>query len=355
MLVNDGRVESVWPVHGSVLIENDTIYCLAGRSLFLDGGMYMSLLDPRTGKLIAAHKWDDIDPETGKSMQLSNEGLKMVPSNSDLLVSDGRHIYLKAQKIGLDGKRIFPDRGNRKLYTLGKSEQEGNDTHLFSPPGFLDTAWHHRSYWLYGRAAGSGWGGWMKPGKYVPAGRILVVDEDKNVFGFGREPAFFAQSHVLEYQLFSARGNTYEKDEWKDVFAHLKSKEASITNWQQNRALPIEKLSAVKFNWRTANPPLLVRAMVGAGDTLFLAGPPDVLDETRLHGRFLQPEVVEQIQQQQDAVDGQLGGILWAVSTKDGTRLSEQKLPSPPVFDGMAVAGGRMFMTTMDGRVACWK
>ena len=89
MLVSDGRVESVWPVHGSVLIENDTIYCLAGRSLFLDGGMYMSLLDPRTGKLIAAHTWDDVDPETGKSMQLSNEGLKMVPSNSDLLVSDG--------------------------------------------------------------------------------------------------------------------------------------------------------------------------------------------------------------------------------------------------------------------------
>ncbi len=207
MLVSDGRVESAWPVHGSVLIENDTIYCLAGRSLFLDGGMYLSLLNPSTGELIATHKWDDIDTETGKSMQLSNEGLKMVPSNSDLLVSDGRYIYLKAQKIGLDGKRIFPESGgNRKLYTLSKSDQDGEDTHLFSPPGFLDTAWHHRSYWVYGRAAGSGWGGWMKPGKYVPAGRILVVDEDKNVFGFGREPAFFAQSHVLEYQLFSARG-----------------------------------------------------------------------------------------------------------------------------------------------------
>ena len=355
MLVNDGRVESAWPVHGSVLIANDTVYCLAGRSLFLDGGMYLSLLKPDSGEMIATRKWDDIDPETGKSMQLSNEGLKMVPSNSDLLVSDGRHIYLKAQKTGLDGKRIFPDRGNRKLYTLGKSDQEGDDTHLFSPPGFLDTAWHHRSYWLYGRAAGSGWGGWMKPGKYVPAGRILVVDEDENVFGFGREPAFFAQSHVLEYQLFSARGNTYEKDEWKDVFAHLKSKEASITNWRQNRELPIEKLSAVKFNWRTANPPLLARAMVGAGDTLFLAGPPDVLDETKLHGRLLQPAVVERILRQQDAMDGKLGGIMWAVSAKDGTKLSEQKLISPPVFDGLIAANEKLLMSTTDGRLICYR
>jgi hypothetical protein len=195
----------------------------------------------------------------------------------------------------------------------------------------------------------------MKPGKYVPAGRILVVDENQNVFGFGREPAFFAQAHVLEYQLFSARGNTYEKDEWKDVFEHVKAKEASITNWQQNRELPIEKLSAVQFNWRTANPPLLVRAMVGAGDTLFLAGPPDVLDETRLHGRFLQPEVAEQIQQQQDAVDGQLGGILWAVSAKDGTKLSEQKLDSLPVFDGLIAANGNLLMSTTDGRVICYR
>ena len=106
------------------------------------------------------------------------------------------------------------------------------------------------------------------------------------------------------------------------MFSHIKSKEASITNWEQNRELPIEKLSAVEFNWRTANPPLLVRAMVGAGDTLFLAGPPDILDETKLHGRFLQPAVVEQIQQQQNAMDGKLGGIMWAVSTKEGTKLS---------------------------------
>ena len=109
MLISDGRVESVWPVHGSVLIENDTIYCLAGRSLFLDGGMYLSLLNPSTGELIATHKWDDIDPETGKSMQLSNEGLKMVPSNSDLLVSDGSYIYLKAQT----------DRPRRKTHLPG--------------------------------------------------------------------------------------------------------------------------------------------------------------------------------------------------------------------------------------------
>lgn len=352
MLVNDGRIESAWPVHGSVLIENDTIYCLAGRSLFLDGGMHLSLLNPKTGELIATHRYDDIDPASGKSMQFANEGLKMVPSNSDLLVSDGEHIFLKAQKIGLDGKRIFPKPGG---FSLSKSNQDGEGTHLFSPPGFLDTDWHHRSYWLYGRAAGSGWGGWMKPGKYVPAGRILVVGPDQTVFGFGREPAFFAQSHILEYQLFSARGNCYERDEWKEVFAHLKRKEASITNWKQNRALPVDKLSAVNFNWRKLNPPVLVRAMVGAHDILFLAGPPDCLDETKLHGRLLQPEVIANIEQQQAAIDGKLGAILWALSCADGNKLAEVRLDASPVFDGMAAANGRLYISTIDGKVTCFE
>jgi outer membrane protein assembly factor BamB len=33
------QVESVWPVHGSVLIQNDRVYCVAGRSVFMDGGI----------------------------------------------------------------------------------------------------------------------------------------------------------------------------------------------------------------------------------------------------------------------------------------------------------------------------
>jgi len=356
MLVNDGRVESAWPVHGSVLIEDDKIYCLAGRSLFLDGGLYLSLVNPNTGALIATERWDDIDPKTGKSMQLSNEGLKMVPSNSDLLISDGSYIYLKSQKIGLNGKRIFPEsRGKKKLYTATGNNQQGEDRHLFSPAGFLDTDWHHRSYWLYGKAAGSGWGNWMKPGKYVPAGRILVVDEEENVFGFGREPAFFAQAHILEYQLFSAQGGAYKPEALKKALANTKTKEASITNWQKNRALPIKKLSAVRYNWRTVDTPLLARAMVGAGDTLFLAGPPDVLDETQLYGHLLKPEVIKQCQQQQDAVDGRDGAILWAVSAKDGTKLSEQKIDSLPVFDGLIAANKKLFLSTTDGKVICYR
>ncbi len=39
------QLESLWPVHGSVLAHGDTIYCVAGRSIFLDGGLRMLGLD----------------------------------------------------------------------------------------------------------------------------------------------------------------------------------------------------------------------------------------------------------------------------------------------------------------------
>ena len=40
----------MWPVHGSVLVENDTVYFAAGRSSFLDGGIYLFGLDVATGQ-----------------------------------------------------------------------------------------------------------------------------------------------------------------------------------------------------------------------------------------------------------------------------------------------------------------
>ncbi|GAG28449.1 unnamed protein product, partial [marine sediment metagenome] len=84
--------------------------------------------------------------------------------------------------------------------------------------------------------------------------------------------------------------------------------------------------------------PLRVRAMVVAGSTLFTAGIPDVVDEKDYWAAF----------------DGKKGGELWAFSTADGTKLHSLKLESVPVFDGMAAAGGRLYLTTKDGKILCF-
>ena len=47
-----GQLESAWPVSGSVLILNDTLYFAAGRCSYLDGGIFVYALNPRTGELL---------------------------------------------------------------------------------------------------------------------------------------------------------------------------------------------------------------------------------------------------------------------------------------------------------------
>ena len=53
------------------------------------------------------------------------------------------------------------------------------------------------------------------------------------------------------------------------------------------------------------------------------------------------------------ALEGRKGAVLWAVSTRDGKKLTEAPLKAPPVPDGMAAAGGMLFLATIDGNVLC--
>jgi len=45
---------------------------------------------------------------------------------------------------------------------------------------------------------------------------------------------------------------------------------------------------------------------------------------------------------------------LWVISTENGGLGQEVKLDSPPVWDGMAIAQGRLFVATVDGKVTCF-
>ena len=92
--------------------------------------------------------------------------------------------------------------------------------------------------------------------------------------------------------------------------------------------------------------------MAGAGNNLFIAGPPDILDETKLYGRFSQPDSVAKIKAQQDAIDGSMGAILRVISTSDGKTVKEYKLTAPPVFDGMSAANEN-FIALQDGNLVC--
>lgn len=196
------QLESVWPVHGSVLVENDMVSFVAGRSCFLDGGMRFCRLDAATGRKLVEEILDDRDPETGGDLQLRIKTLQMPVALNDILSSDGKFTYLRSQKFDAAGKRveIGPVSGDAALQG---GAQRGDGSHVFAPFGFLDDSWFHRSSWVYGRSFAGGHNGYYQAGKYAPSGRLLVFDNE-NVYGYGKKPEYLKWTTTMEHQLFSA-------------------------------------------------------------------------------------------------------------------------------------------------------
>jgi len=549
-LVAFGQVESAWPVHGSVLVRGGAVHCVAGRSMFLDGGLRMIQLDGWTGRLLAEKTLDDRVAETDKDLQSYIQVLSMPVALPDILSCDANNVYMRSQRFDLAGNR-------QDIAPRGGAEQFGQGTHLFSPTGFLDGDYWHRSYWVFGRSFSGGYSGYYQAGKTAPSGKIMVFDDD-TVYGFGRKDQYYRWTTPIEHQLFaeargvarpggSAKGRLSATGPWVSVAntasldptgkplvveAHVKADAAEgvvvarggpsqgyaliiaggkpqfvvrsgttlatvtaaekvVGKWVHiagvltaDRQLKIfldGKLSAsaggAKFiasepaqameigadaagsvgkhpspgtftglidevrvfhgsvsqtelavhaaaadsidakdarlvlrlsfednardrsgsknrarlgpgvtfapgrfgkaikiapaapaTDRRGKPrpsapkggrrwardlPIMVRGMVLADKTLFVAGLPDLVDEDRASANRSDPEIQARLAEQNAAWAGKRGASLLAISTGDGARLAEYKLDSPPVWDGLSVANGRLYLACHNGNVTC--
>jgi hypothetical protein len=54
------------------------------------------------------------------------------------------------------------------------------------------------------------------------------------------------------------------------------------------------------------------------------------------------------------AFEGRKGGVLRVIDKAAGRICSEHQLAAPPVFHGVAAANDRLYLTLMDGTVACF-
>ncbi|NIP28631.1 MAG: PQQ-binding-like beta-propeller repeat protein [Phycisphaerae bacterium] len=339
------QVESVWPVHGSVLVRDGVVYCIAGRSMFLDGGLRYLRLDAKTGLKIGETIFDERDPATGENLQVHVKVRNMPVGLPDVLSTDGQYLYMRSQRFDFEGNRFDLAPHSGKDAEQG-AVQKGKGVHLFSPIGFLDDTWWHRSYWLYGRSFAEGAGGWPQAGRFAPGGRIMVVD-GTSVYGFGRKPMYYQWRTPLEYHLFSTSRDPENIRE--PIGLPIKRKATDEKRKQPRRRM----IQHPRHKW-SRSVPLLVRAMVLARRTLFIAGPPDIVDEEKAFRHFGDPEIQAQLAGQDAAIAGEKGALLWAVSAEDGKKLAGYELDSLPVFDGMAAANEHLYLVTTDGTVSCF-
>ena len=544
-LVSFEQLESVWPVHGSVLVQDGAVWCTAGRSVFLDGGLRVCRLDPASGTLLSETVMDDKDPVLKENLQVNVQALNMPVGLPDIMSAGGQYVFMRSQAF--DGK------GNRLrvgAHWKNRAREPVPVPHLFCPTGFLDDSWWHRTYWLYGRTFTSGWNKYYLAGKQSPAGRILVFDESY-VYGYGRKPQYYRWTTPIEYRLFRAdkrsaarvrptptnrasgpnvavaisksldptgkalaietwvkpakpngvilargghvcgyalflrkgtphfairaaeklytvAGTAALKNEWVhlagvlsddgraelyvegkrvgsgraalipseprqemglgadggsevgdypktygfkgliddvriyhgtvtpgEIRQHAETGQTAAENGTLVFHCTFDKGDATdlsgKGNHGTLNSvavvdgktgkgvrfggqspaatpaiatagqawardiPVSVRAMLLADKVLFVAGPPDLLDESKSgRGISRNPALRKKAKAQAEAMAGKRGAVLWGISKDSGAKVLALTLDSPPVWDGMAAARGRLYLACMNGTVECY-
>ena len=108
-IASEGQLESTWRLHGSVLIERGLAYTCAGRSSFLDGGLFLAAVDIATGNVVHEGRLD-----TRMNTREDREKNHFVPAfhiegaNSDILTAEGGFIYLNQMKFTADLQKVPP-------------------------------------------------------------------------------------------------------------------------------------------------------------------------------------------------------------------------------------------------------
>jgi len=256
-MVAFGQVESVWPVVGTVLANENMVYACAGRTTESDGGVAVIALDSATGRQLWAKV---VGP--GPQRQI------------DALMLDGGRLVMRPACLD-------PNTGT----TITAKPELGFVSGL---EGMIDGAWTR----IGNRRSG-----------------------DHN---FGRvRGELFAWN---ENMVYGCQGVG------RSCFAISRAKLA-------------EPLPPAPKGQRPLPPPYAWQSPLPAGhqaEALVLCA-----NGLLLAARSCDPKT------------NQGSAFLRLVSTTDGKKIAEHPLPVPAVYEGLALAGGRVYVSLQDGRLAC--
>ena len=294
------QLESVWPVHGSVLVDENgrsTAYFAAGRSARIDGGIRLYALDVKSGEIL--HQADARVP--------GGQGANIIRQSvlPDILSMEHDTVWMRG--LGVD-KKLVPVE---------------DMPHLFAPRGFLDDTWWHRTYWVYGTKIGGGYSHWPDAGNAVPAGRLLVFDGGKHIYGYGRLRYRMGDGHV-------GRGAASDYRLFAEVITPTPQSHEDQEDAEREKRRTGEPVGRRQIEW-VSQLPFVARSIVLTTDALLVAG-----------GESLP-----------NTASGDTPGTLWIASRKDGAKQEACPLPAQPIVDGMAFTDYGIFVSTIDGAITC--
>ena len=267
----------------------------------MGNGVYLYSLDAKTGKKINQERLHGpFDEDEHPIIERSHHN-DMAGAKSSILCANGDQIYLSHRAFDKD------------LSEIPEHKIRG---HIMPSAGFLDDQLFHRSLWTFGRRMGI---------SERPDGDVLVLDDDRLYCHVGHGSGRGAGTTFLE-QGYAIFGGTVEEVSWTESrkpekFVDMDGKTSFFR---------------IKGDWKsTIN--LAPRAMIKAGEYLYVAG------------------TVHQYPPEQDdpwgAVEGRKGNMLEVY--KEEEKVLSLELDGFPVWDGMAAANGKLFISLMNGDLLC--
>jgi outer membrane protein assembly factor BamB len=301
---HEDRLESPLRIHGSALVEDDTVYFAAGYSSNLDGGVRLYGVDVRTGEQkcqggLASGPWD------------KGGGYGFL---ADVLASNGETLTMR--QVG-----FTKELQNTKARGL-----------IEASTGLLEDAWFHRQDW-----SGAG-----------NKGQLIVFREGQS-FSVSSPYTGLKNRRKGKYQEFNQVGHFHQKfARYKEEFfpvgttisARGKAASAPAQDPKKKKRARSQRPTG-KALW-SKDVKLQPRAMVLAGDKLCMSGWMDAMVIEVKTGRPKNPA-------NPDPHDS----VLRIYSAETGEQVSELKIESEPVFDGMAAAYNKLFLTLKNGKLLC--
>lgn len=226
------QLESAWPVPGSVLMQDGRCWFAAGRSSYLDKGLFVYALDPVTGSAEYEKVVFHGDPDSGK-MTPAPDAHSIPGLLNDIPGSDGKNVFIRQLPIS--------------------PVRDPKGQHLFASGGFLDPTLFNRTAWSCGWAKTVG---------------LMVLGQDV--------------AYGVELYNASNRDTLFEpgSDSFRLVCLPLQAPKGAAKGQQKGRQ---SKARYARWQQRV---PIRITALIRAHKLIFAAGAPDLVDPEDPHGAW---------------------------------------------------------------------
>ncbi|MEI6232947.1 MAG: PQQ-binding-like beta-propeller repeat protein [Planctomycetota bacterium] len=313
-IVVNGQLESLWPLFGTVTVDAEGVWAVAGRHNDCDGGLWWWRLDAATGKALANGRFgrDELRKDTGDTGAISPDPEWPNCANSPPVTNDKLFLMPRLRCVRENGQLVPA--------TIAKNAKK-IDEHMF-------------------------WASAYEVGILVPGNQGLL---NRTEFLGGYKMSAFG--HV-QARMFAYRDNRFvcvggadgavqhrggDKGSWVRAFDRKAALESTAVPNKKEPDRVVKKTFGSDLKWD--NPMPLTR---GDGtDALAVAG-----DKVLVGFSVVNSDQSKEKQR--------LPFRLLVLGLADGKEQQTLALPAKPILGGISACAGRVYVTTSDGSITCF-